>query len=202
VRALLLALFAFTVACAGAAPPARTTYLMRAEISDGVTPGDAPVAIALGSVSVAPYLSDPGLVLETGAQQIHSARNHQWAEPLDAGLRIYLRTRISRELGYAVSANATTGKPPAFVVDVAVEELHGTLAGAARLVANWRIARPDGTGEFAAFRFARTLPLAQNGYAALAEAEIALVADLGTEIANSLRNATRTAPGAATGSSE
>lgn len=184
-RAGFLSLLVFAIACAGA-PPTRTYYLMRAEITDGVVRAQAPVSIGLGSVDVAPYLSDPGLVLETGAGQVQSARSHVWAEPLGDSLRLYLRAQISRELGYAVSPNTTSGETPDYVVDVAVEELHGTRSGAARLVATWRIARADRTEELAAFRFARTRQLARDGYAALAEAEIALFDELATEIAKSL----------------
>ena len=71
-------------------------------------------------------------------------------------------------------------------VDVSVEQLHGTLSGAARLVASWRITPSGDADEPAAFRFARTRPLAQDGYSALANAEVALVGELAAAIANSL----------------
>lgn len=192
---ILLAV-AFAVGCAGA-PAQRTYYLMRATVAEGVTPVESPVAIAIGDVDVAPYLSDPGLVLETGARQVHSARSHSWAEPLDEGLRFYLRAQLSNELGYAVAANTTTEETPEFVIDVGVDELHGTLSGAARLVAHWRIARFDGTEKLVAFRFSGDRRLAQNGYAALAEAEIALVGELAAAIAESVRNTLPPSAGAA-----
>jgi len=161
---------------------------MRAPVADGVFPEDAPIAIALGDVDVAPYLSGSGLVLETGALQVHAARNHSWAEPLDEGLRRYLRTRLSSELTYSVAENTTGDERPEFVIDVDVDELHGTRSGTARLIARWRIHRFDGTGKPAAFRFAADQPLAQDGYAALAEAEIALVSEFAAAIAKSLRS--------------
>lgn len=190
---LLLLVSSLAIACAGAPTP-RVNYLMRAPAAEGVTPVDAPVAIALGVVEVAPYLSDPGLALETGAGRVHSAKGHTWAEPLDAGLRIFLRAQLSTELGYAVAGDAATEESPDFVVDVSVDELHGTIEGAARLVAQWRIARFDGTGKPAAFRFVRSRPLARDGYAALAEAEIALVGELADAIATSVRSSV--SPGA------
>ncbi len=182
----ILLVFVLLAACAGTAPPPRTYYLMRANVSEGVSRAEAPAAIALGSVDVAPYLSEPGLVLETATNEVRSARGHLWAEPLDKGLRLYLRAQISNELGYEVSANVTPGSALDHRVDVSVEELHGTLTGAARLVANWRITHGDNAEEPAAFRFARTRPLAQDGYAALADAELALVGELAVAIANSL----------------
>ena len=185
----ILLVFVLAAACAGAPVPPSTYYLMRASVSDGVARVEAPVAIGLGRVDMAPYLSGSGLVLETGANEVRSARRHLWAEPLDASLRLYLRAQISNELGYEVSANAALQGAWDYVVDVSVEELHGTLSGEARLVASWRIARSDDAEELAAFRFARNRPLARDGYAALADAEIALVGELAAAIANSLRDA-------------
>jgi uncharacterized lipoprotein YmbA len=187
-RAVLPILLAsvLAAACAGTPPPPRTHYLMRATLSEGVSRAEAPVAIALGSVQVAPYLSEQGLVLEIAANEVQSARHHLWAEPLGASLRLYLRTQISNELGYEVSANATPGGALDYRVDVSVEELHGTLSGAARLVASWRIARGGEADELAAFRFVRTRSLEQDGYSALAAADVELVGELAAAIAKSL----------------
>jgi uncharacterized lipoprotein YmbA len=71
-------------------------------------------------------------------------------------------------------------------VNVSIEELHGTLSGAARLVASWQITQGGDAAELADFRFARTRPLTQDGYPALVNAEIALVGELAAAIANSL----------------
>jgi len=182
----LLVVFLLVVACAGTPPPPRTYYLMRAQVSEGVSRAEAPVAIALGEVDVAPYLAVPGLVLETAENEVQSARRHLWAEPLDESLRLYLRAQISNELGYELSANVPPGSAPDHEIDVSVEELHGTLSGAARLVASWRITSSEDTAELAVFRFARNRALAQDGYSALASAELALVDELAAAIANSL----------------
>ena len=182
----LLLIIAIAVACAGKPAPPRTYYLMRANVSEGVSRAEAPVAIALGSVNVAPYLSAPGLILETAANEVQSARQHLWAEPLDESLRLYLRAQISNELGYEINANVAPGSALDYGVDVSIEELHGTLSGAARLVASWRITRSDPTEELAAFRFVRTRPLAHDGYSALVTAEVELVGELAAAIAKSL----------------
>ncbi len=81
----------------------------------------------------------------------------------DLSLLLFLRAEISKGLGYEVSASRAPGKVLDHRVDISVEELHGTLSGAARLVASWRIMGGDGAEELAAFRFARTRPLAQDG---------------------------------------
>ena len=114
----------------------------------------------------------------------------------DLSLLLFLRAEISKGLGYEVSASRAPGKVLDHRVDISVEELHGTLSGAARLVASWRIMGGDGAEELAAFRFARTRPLAQDGYPALADAEIALIGELAVAIANSLAEVGKDSPSA------
>jgi uncharacterized lipoprotein YmbA len=118
---------------------------------------------------------------------VRPARYHQWAEPLDEGLRRLLRAEISKALGYQVSADALQRKQWDYAVEVSVEQLHGTLAGEALLSASWRIARGDGAEPVAEFRFTRSAPLAEDGYAALVAAEIDLARQLAVAIADSLR---------------
>jgi uncharacterized lipoprotein YmbA len=194
-RVLALVPLIALLACAGAAPP-RTHYLLRAETSERSGRLEAPLWIGLGRVSVAPYLDRANLVVETEAHQVRPARQHLWAEPLDEALRRYLRGEISRALGYDLRAG--TGRPGKldFRVDVDIDELHGTLAGQARLVAAWRVFAEPAGDEIAAYRFARSRSLAQGGYDGLVEAESALLQQLATDIAQSLRTleAARPAP--------
>jgi len=182
----LLLVCVTAIACAGAPALPRNYYLMRATASEGVSRVQAPVTITLENVNVAPYLSDQGLVLEIAANQVQSARQHLWAEPLDESLQIYLRTQISNQLGYEISTNVSPESALGYGVNVSIEQLHGTLSGAARLVASWRITLGGDAAELAAFRFARTRPLTQDGYPALANAEVALVGELAIAIADSL----------------
>ena len=61
-------------------------------------------------------------------------REHQWAEPLGAGLRSYLRAGISEALGYDVSAGPADLTHWDYTVDVYVDRLHGTMAGTAMAI--------------------------------------------------------------------
>jgi uncharacterized lipoprotein YmbA len=187
VRAVALVLLVLAAACSSSPPPPQTRYLMRGDAPDATYRVEVPVSIGLRRVSVAAYLAEQGLVVETGDREVRPAQHHLWAEPLDQGLRLALRAWLSQELGYGVSADPVFAGAWDYAVDVEVEELHGTRSGDARLVAGWRVARPDQLAELAAFRFARTEPVARAGYAALAEAEIALVRELAAAIADSLR---------------
>ena len=176
---------ALLLACASN-PPTRTQYLLRADLPGETGLVDAPVAIGLARVTVAPYLRGPGLVLESDDHQVRPARYHVWAEPLDQGLRRYLRTEISNVLGFAIRADASNRGAWDFAVDVVVDQFHGTLSGHARLVAGWRISRADGS-EVAAYTFSSAEALVVGSYQGLVNAEIALAQKLAARIAESLQ---------------
>ena len=183
------------IACAGAPPP-RTHYLLRADAPDETVRVKASLPVALGQIAIAAYLDQPGLVVETEAHQVRPASYHHWAEPLDQGLRRLLRAEISNALGEEVSA---TTAPPGewdYVVDVRIDQLHGTLSGDARLTGGWRLLPRNAEGEVAVYRFARSAPLPRKGYAGLVEAEIGLVRQLAVAIADSLREVAREAESA------
>ena len=174
------------VACAGSSTPP-TQYLLRAEPADRSGRVEAPVRVGLGRVAVAPYLDQSGIVVETEADQVRAAREHQWAEPLGASLRSYLRGEMSAALGYDVSAGRNDPGDWDFAVDVYVDRLHGTMAGTAVLDASYLITPRTGTGDAAAYRFSRSAPLPREGYAGLVDAEADLVRQLAQAIAASLR---------------
>jgi uncharacterized lipoprotein YmbA len=179
VMALLL------MACTSSTPlPAR--YLLPADVPMGTTRVDAPVRIGLATVTVAPYLAQPGIAIETEKRQIRNARQHEWAEPLADGIRRQLRAGVSTGLGFDVAADATQRRHWNYAVDVAIERLHGTLEGEALLVARWRVTSVGPGGEVSTFRLARSVPLSKAGYAGLVEAEVLLIDGLAGEIAASL----------------
>jgi uncharacterized lipoprotein YmbA len=177
VSALLL------VACAGS-PPLQTQYLLRGGHAERTGRVEAPVHIALGSVTIAPYLDQSGIVVEVEAGQVSAARQHQWAEPLDVALRSYLRAELSAALGYDVSASRADRPRWDYTVDVHVDRLHGTMAGTALLDAGYRI---TGGAEPVEYRFARSAPLPREGYAGVVEAEAGLARELAGAIAASIR---------------
>ncbi len=175
-------------ACAGDPPPTHTHYLLRAEPREQTIRALAPASIGLGRVEVASYLKQSGLVLATGGHQVRPARYHQWAEPLDEGIRRFLRAEIANALGQEVSADPAQRTRWDHAVEVSIDQLHGTLSGEAWLIASWRITRGSGTEKVAELRMARSEPLAQDGYAGLVDAEIRLLRQLAVAIADSLRD--------------
>ena len=182
------------VACAGSSVPP-TQYLLRAEPVEQSGRVEAPVRVGLGRVTVAPYLDQSGIVVETEAGQVQAAREHRWAEPLDAGLRSYLRAEMSETLGYDVSASPADGIPLDYTVDVYLDQLHGTMAGTAVLDAVYRITPRPGAGDVAEYRFSRSAPLPREGYPGLVDAEADLARQLAQAIAASVREIGEERPG-------
>jgi len=182
------------VACAGSSVPP-TQYLLRAQPAEQSGRVEVPIRVGLGRIAVAPYLDQFGIVVETEAGQVQPARQHRWAEPLDASLRSYLRAQISAALGYDVGAGPTDLDHWDYTVDVYVDRLHGTMAGTAVLDASYRITPGAGAGEVAAYRFSRSAPLPREGYPGLVDAEADLARQLAQAIAASLREVGAERPG-------
>jgi uncharacterized lipoprotein YmbA len=182
---VLTAGLAALVACSNT-PVARNVYLMRADEPAGTRAVASPATTGIRRVVVAPYLQNPGLVIETVPGEVHGARYHEWAEPLDQGVRRYLRSELSARLGTDVDSNPILAPQWTHAIDLGIDQLHATAAGDAILVAAWRIADPTGVREVSRFRFVQRKPLQNDGYGELAEAEMSLLSDLAEAIANSI----------------
>ena len=180
------------VACAGSSAP-RTQYLLRSEPAERTGRVEATTDVGLGRVGVAPYLDQSGIVVQTEAGQVQAARLHQWAEPLDASLRSFLRTEISKTLGYEVGAGPARSHWQ-YTVDVYVDRLHGSMTGTAEIDASYRIVPGSGPGDAVEYRFSRTAPLPREGYPGLVDAQAELARQLAQSIATSLREVQQASP--------
>lgn len=186
---LVVALALLVSACGGSAP-IRYQYLLRPEAPAGGTQALGKARVGLDRVVIASYLDQSGIVVENADHEIRPASNHHWAEPLDEALRVYLRAELVRTLGEDVGLSRAGGDGWQYVVDVFVERFHGTMTGEAILVADFRIERVA-SGEATFYRFTRSRPLAQPGYAALVDAEAELTHELAGAIADALREMPR-----------
>ena len=157
-------------------------YLLRPAIkmeSRQLSPSDH---FALGKITVAPYLDQPGLLLQTDEGDIRPAKHHLWAEPMYEGVHSFLVKEISRAKGEDILPARL--KRDAVVVEVRVEELHGTADGRAILIGYWWLRRNSEV--VAAYQFSESRSLGSSGYQALVEAERALLTQLAEKIAASM----------------
>lgn len=159
-----------------------TYYLLRsgqAQSSGALQPS---TQYSLGTVEIAPYLDQPGLVMETSAGEMRPASHHLWAEPIFDGVRNFLATEIAQAKGQELLPTKLNSNTTA--VNVRIDQLHGTRDGHVRMVAYWWLVRDNKV--LALNRFSESQTQTASGYHALVEAEKALLAQLAQRIAASL----------------
>jgi uncharacterized lipoprotein YmbA len=183
----VVAFVALFVACSSPAPEP-TTYLLRGEASKRSASLDGSTRVGLGRLLVAPYLlSSQGIVVESAPGVVQAARQHRWAEPLDAGLRWFLRAEIAKGLGNDVGAGLVDRKDWDYTIDIYIAQFHGTMSGTAILEATYLIRPTADSEEVREYAFSKSQPQSDEGYAALVAAEQSLASELGASIAESLR---------------
>ncbi|MCB1704994.1 MAG: membrane integrity-associated transporter subunit PqiC [Halioglobus sp.] len=180
-------LFLVVLLSACASQPLPTTYyLLRSGQDLQSTALSTSTQYSLGSVEIAAYLDQPGLVMATGNGEMHAASQNLWAEPIYDGVRNFLATEIAQATGQqllpAKLARGTT------VLNIRIDQLHGTQDGQALIVAYWWLV--DGDEVASLNRFSESRALAASGYSALVDAEKILLTDLATSIATALENRT------------
>ena len=183
----VVASVALLVACSSPVPQP-TSYLLRGEASEASGLLDGSPRVGIGRLIVAPYLlSSQGVVVESAPGVVQAARQHRWAEPLDAGLRWFLRAEIARRLGGEVGAGLLDRKDWDYTIDIYIAQFHGTMSGTAILEATYLIRPTADSEEVREYAFSKSQPQSDEGYAALVATEQELASGLGEAIAESLR---------------
>jgi uncharacterized lipoprotein YmbA len=140
--------------------------------------------VRLTAVDVAPYLDRNGIVLYREPAEVHVARQHVWAEPLDASIARYLQVAVGRASGRSVELPPFETAAAGSTLEVRIQQLHGSMAGQVRLVAEYRI---ETQGEEAQLhRFETSEAQRGDGYPALVEAHAAVLDRLAEDIAGAL----------------
>jgi uncharacterized lipoprotein YmbA len=183
VKYFIMLVLTATAACSSQ-PPDMTRYLLRSDLAQETRELNTSANFRFGALLVADYIDSAGLVIETGDDEIHTARNHEWAEPLRVSLKTFLATEVSSIVGEDIAFGSVDGATA--TIDVKIDQLHGRHGGDAVLLAYWRLTGP--VGKERRFQFAETEPLARDGYQALVDAEKLLLRRLARQIASSLAN--------------
>ena len=170
-------------ACSSTPIEVPSQYLLRSSATISTSVDSAKPVYDLDNVEVAPYLDQPGLVLETANGEIHTARQHKWAEPLRLSLQRFMAAEIGAELDAPVSVRS--GDINATRIAVSIDQLHGTRSGNARLVAFWKSTGPD--GQLLSGQFSQEKALPRDGYAALVQAQQSLLQQLARNIGAALK---------------
>ena len=157
-------------------------YLMRSDHDLETRALNPSKDFSMGTVVIASYIDQPGLLMETVDGEIRTARYNLWAEPVYEGVRTQLMVEIAQAKGEDILP-ANLGNT-AVVLDIRLDQLHGTNKGTAKLVAYWWLRRGDEV--LAAYMFAEEQALVTDGYAALVAAEKVLLTQLAEKIAATL----------------
>lgn len=157
-------------------------YLLRSDHELESRKLDPSSEFSMGSVVIAPYIDQPGLIMETVQGEVRPARHHTWAEPIYEGVRQFLSVEVSLAKGQDILSSTLGGR--GVVVDVRIDQLHGTYDGQAKLVAYWWLRQNDET--IGSYQFSESRPLEKDGYSALVAAEKGLIKELANSIAATL----------------
>jgi len=185
-RTVTCLLLAALLGACSSQPPEPSYYLLRSDQPESTRALRTSSEYALGQVEIAPYVDQPGLVLEMRDGEMRPARQHLWAEPLYDSVRVLLLQEISAAYGADILPQTISGA--GHTISVRIDQFHGTAAGTARLVAYWWL--HDSGGLQTAYQFGGERALAGDGYGALAAAQKALLKELAVAIAGSLSPAT------------
>ena len=152
------------------------------------------MTIGIGALEIATYLKRSEIMLQVGPKELRASRYHHWAEPLQEGVRRYLRDQLSTDLATAVDTNRQFRHTWLSQIDISVDKFHGDLDGQVVLDAHYvihLIADTDNiTGENTLKRGRVQISGSQNGsgYAALVEAQESLLETLAQRIAQDIRD--------------
>ena len=180
-KKLTIALLLILAGCAG--QPATTNYYLLRQATLPETRQLQPSAeYGLANVTIATYIDQPGLVMETPSGEYRAARYSQWAEPLRQSVQSFLAREISRDYGEDILPLRVSETPTG--VHIRIDQLHGTNTGEALIAAVWWLRNDDGL--LASHQFSKKVGLKSDGYAALVEAEESLLSELGSAVAKTL----------------
>jgi hypothetical protein len=178
ISCVLVLLFA---GCASSPSPEQHLYFLDAEAETGNVSEN--VTIGIGVVDIATYLERSEIILQVGPNELRPSRYHYWAEPLQEGVRRYLRDRLSADLATTVDTNRQFRDNWLSQVDITVDKLHGDLDGRVQLEAHYVIQVIADPALQKHVRVRISGDQNGSGYAALVDAQESLLNRLAQRIA-------------------
>lgn len=183
-KVIILIFTLFVTGCASKAPDL-TQYLLRSDRA-GPVKNKEPVSIGIGDLTVSPYIDVLGLVVETSDGIVHTARYHQWAEPLHESLPGFLAREIFAINKRAIGTHSYRESRWSQRIDIHINQLHGSADGNAKLEAKWSVLDLKKHTIVSQNWFSDTEPLNSDGYDTLFNAEKILLRRLANSIAETL----------------
>ncbi len=144
ISVLMSLLMAFSSGCVKTPPP--DLYLLNSGAPTHLPGFEQGIAIGIGPVEMAPNLDRSQIVIRESANKLKVSENHQWAEPLKAGVTRVLMVNLGLELDSNRIYEIPTRQRRRLNYQVAVDVLRfdGTLNGTVLLGARWTVLDGDG----------------------------------------------------------
>ena len=184
-RTLAIVPFVLMLGCSSS-PPERHLYLLRGDTTDSGTSSAPGVLVGIGRVTIPAYLDRAAVVVQPGARESRPARYHEWGEPLDNGVRHYLRSELVDRLGYEVGSDVILRDAWDYRIDVSIETLHGSLNAGAWINAGFVVSDVSGTKPTVEGRVIEHERLTRDGYPGLIDAHTRLLDQLAAAIESAL----------------
>ena len=184
-RMLAIVPFVLMLGCSSS-PPERHLYLLRGEATGSGADSAPAEMVGIGRVTIAAYIDRAGIVVQTGSREIRTARYHEWGEPLDNGVRHYLRSELVDRLGYEVASDVLLRDAWAYRIDISIETLHGSLSEGAWINAGFAVSEVSGKKAMVAGRVIEHQRLTRDGYPGLVDAHARLLDQLAAAIETAL----------------
>lgn len=175
----------------GSSPKPRY-YTLQMPSAAGQPADGAQAGVVLGPVNLPEAVDRVQLVLRSGDNTVDISDAHRWAEPLKSQVGRVLAANLARELGTPrVSLFGTaTGVEGDIRVAVDIVDLQATLGGDASVEALWTVRGAHDAPPLHGRAVAR-VALPGSGYEAVAAAYGSALAQIGKEIAATVRRAER-----------
>ena len=184
-KILAIVPFVLMLGCSSS-PPERHFYLLRGGTTgSGVSSAPAEM-VGIGRVTIAAYLDRSAVVVQTGSREIRPASYHEWGEPLDNGVRHYLRSELVDRLGYEVASDVIYRDAWAYRIDISIETLHGSLSDGAWINVGFVVSEVSGNKATVAGRVIEHERLTRDGYSGLIDAHTRLLDQLAAAIETAL----------------
>ena len=162
-------------------------YMLRSEtIPANLIVSDGDPLLVLSPVKVASYLDRPQMVVALSEHEFRLSESHRWADRLDVNI-----SRVSTQnLSHLLPKMRVTNQPfsrdirPDYQVSIVVEDMHSGPKDELIFEASWMLR--TSSGKIVNRRFSCKLPVMQDDFSVVVEAESQCVYRLNKEIASAV----------------
>lgn len=106
-------------------PPTETFILPNPPIRDNTqVPDLSAPGIRIDTITLAPYLSDQGMVIASEGNRITTTRNHRWGEPMRDGIRRYLSRSLHSPHFQLVDSKSPVSSTARYAIHLQFDAFH------------------------------------------------------------------------------